>query len=767
MQEMPSMSSGMGIKDYIVVILDRKWIVLLVFLLVAAAAVYYAETTPPVYQGMSVLMSESNVMTASVFPMMDPFFYRGPLEYLMNLQRLMATEDFTSSVVQRMQDELDIDIDAMEVRGSSRLLNPKDTEIIEVSSMAGEPHKAAALANIVAEVLIEKTSEIKSSDTNRALDFLKEQMNLVDQNLREAEGRLSNFREEEGIVGDASSGTVDRSTFGTGGTERYKRSSLVGQLSDIQAQLSHIQNEKDLIQANLNSIDTTLAEKKGQLAPNEDVDYLVESLTPQTEQLQNRIADWQLQLASLQETYTDKHYKVVELKQKIQDAQGRLQSDLNSLIGDQSGSVDPITEFQGLKVQKAQLTLQLRNFEEREKIAVSKIEQFKKDNPDLLDKEVELVRLERETRIREKTYMLLTDRYEEMLLLKQVNAQEFRIVDRAFPPIFPIKPNKVRIITLGIVLGLMLGLAVAFFLEYLDDSVRRMDDVEKLLGLPIVGSIPKIQAADISAIIPQPGNNVESLPEATATGLKQISKTYLRRLGSLQGKLVKNVGSKSPVAESYRSLLTNIQFADLDNPVKTILVTSPSPKEGKSLTTSNLALTMAQNGMRVLLIDADLRRPTVHKLFGCQRSPGLSELITSDLSNIEEYVQNTYADNLYVLPGGAVPPNPAGILGSDKMKRLIEEAKKRFDIVLFDSPPVVAMSDASVLAVGLDVTILVLHAGHTKRQIAAQAKDLMERLNINIFGVVLNGVDYSKRYGYYYYYYHYHDYYNKGDRDEI
>jgi len=764
-------TSDAGFKDYLDLVLDRKWIVLLVFLLVVIAAVYYAETAPPVYQSMAVLMSESNQMTASVFPMMNPFYYRGPMEYLANLERLMVTAEFSARVVKQMSQEQNIDVEIYEVLESISLNNPKRTQMIEVIAESSNQNQVSILANIVADVLIETTSEIKNSDTSRAIVFLTEQMNVVDKKLRDSEERLNKFKEEEGIIAGMTT-TVDTSSFGAKyGGGRYVRASLVSQLTEYQTQLTVAQNERELAQAQLDSINDMIAEKKGQLALTEEIDHLVGSITPQIEQLQRSIARWQVEIAVLQENFTDKHPKVTELRQRIDSAQQQLQSELNNMIaeGRENVSIDPIAEWQSLVKQALGFTMKVKSFEHQGKFAERKLAEFRKNNPDLLDKEVQLVRLEREARIREKTYMLLTDRFEEMQLLEQVNAKQFRMMDKARMPRFPISPNKKRIITLGVLLGMMLSVSIVFLLEYLDDSIRRVDDAEKRLGLPLIGSIPRIQATNSTDVaLPQASDRAsQSLASVGAGKIRNSDRDRRKGLEVLQGRLIKNIGHKSAVAESYRSLWTNIQFANLDEPVKTVLVTSPSPKEGKSLTTANLALTIAQADLRVLLIDADLRRPTAHRLFGCQRDPGLSELITEDVGNLENYVTNTYADNLYVLPSGKVPPNPVGILGSDKMKLLVEEAKKRYDLVLFDSPPVVAMADASVLAKGLDLTLLVLQVGQTKYQVAKQAKDLLDRLDVSIFGVVFNGVDFSRRSGQYYYYYHYHDYYSKEETDEV
>jgi len=749
--------SGRNFRDYLMVILARKWIVISIFLLVTAAAIYYVETSSPVYKATAVLIREPNSMSESVFETMSPYYYREPWTFVENLQRLMRTRNVEAAVVKRLSEEWNIDCSTGEVRESTSLTNPEDTSVLEITATSGDPDKAAALANTVAQVFIEKTSEMRSADLDRAVEFLSEQLKLVDEKLRQSEEKLNTFREKEGIIAEADS-------------SGYGKSSLMSRLADLQEELSWARSEKELAQAQSDSVRDLMAEKKKQLAITEEIDFLSGSVTPQIEQLQSKIADWQLELAALQETFTDKHYKVVELKQRIEEAQQRLQSEIAGLVSERS--VNPISEWQDLVNKAVQLYVQLKGYEHKEKLAVGKIEAFKKEHPDLLDKEVQLVRLEREARIREKTYMLLTDRYEEALLLKQVNAQEFSMVDDAIPPKHPVGPRKMRIIALGALLGLMLSVAVALFLEYMDDSVKHGEDVEKYMGLPVVGLIPRIKAARVPLSFPEATTNLgqDLLPNADLIKVKRPKRKHRKHLEALQGRLVANVGSKSPTAESYRSLWANIQFASIDKPVKTILVTSPGPREGKSLTAANLALTMAQSGVKVLVIDADLRRPAVHRLFGYRRSPGLSELISGDLNNMGEFVRNTYADNLYILTCGNLPPNPVGILGSDKMKRIIGEAKDQFDVVLFDSPPLIAMADSSILANELDATLLVLEAGRTKRQVANQAKEMLQRLNSNIHGVILNNVDYSKRYGYYSYYYYYRqyqDYYTQEEKDEI
>jgi len=216
--------------------------------------------------------------------------------------------------------------------------------------------------------------------------------------------------------------------------------------------------------------------------------------------------------------------------------------------------------------------------------------------------------------------------------------------------------------------------------------------------------------------------------------------------------LITHTKPKSPVAEAYRTLRTNIQFSGLDSPYKTILITSAGPAEGKSTTLANLGVAMAQAGMQVLIVDCDLRKPVQHKIFKVQNNQGLTNVLVEHLDP-EQVVQKTAVDNLSLLTSGPIPPNPSELLGSERMKELIQQLKSRYDIFLFDSPPAVAVTDAALLSAQLDGVILVLRAGTAKIDMAKQAKEQIEKANGKIIGAVLYGVNYSGEDYHYYYYY--------------
>ncbi len=224
-------------------------------------------------------------------------------------------------------------------------------------------------------------------------------------------------------------------------------------------------------------------------------------------------------------------------------------------------------------------------------------------------------------------------------------------------------------------------------------------------------------------------------------------------MSALSEKLVTFINPKSPVAEAYRSLRTNIQFLGIDTPQRAIVVTSAGPGEGKSTTIANIAIAMAQAGKKVLLVDCDLRRPVVHKNFGLANTRGLTNILANNLP-FAEVAQETEIEGLRIVTSGPIPPNPSELLGSMKMKDLINTFKEHVDFVFFDTPPVSAVTDAAVLSTQTDGVVLVLSAGEITRDAALHARTVLHNVNAHILGVVLNKVNVEKEQGYYYYYYY-------------
>jgi capsular exopolysaccharide synthesis family protein len=360
-----------------------------------------------------------------------------------------------------------------------------------------------------------------------------------------------------------------------------------------------------------------------------------------------------------------------------------------------------------------------------------------------------LARLTRDASLNEKIYMMLNEKYEESRISEAGKTANVRIIDPAKPPKAPFRPNKRLNIVLGIFLGLGLGVAVSFLLEFLDDSIKTAEDIERM-GLVLLGTIPVVKMADI------------------AKRMKREGKYYSKEdMDKVESKLITRFSPKSPISEAYRSLRTNIHFANLDRPNKVILVSSSATKEGKSTTAANLAITIAQMGSKTLLLDSDLRRPAIHNFFKMDRSYGLTNYLIGTMS-FDEVIKKSDIPNLDIVTCGDIPPNPSEMLASRAMRTFLEEAKNRYDMVILDSPPVIAVTDAAILSTRVDGVIMVVASGFVNRREVQRAITLLRNVNARILGVLLNGLDIKKIYGSYYYYFHYYQYYYYygGDKKE-
>lgn len=308
--------------------------------------------------------------------------------------------------------------------------------------------------------------------------------------------------------------------------------------------------------------------------------------------------------------------------------------------------------------------------------------------------------------------------YTSLLTFAKGGTNYLSVVEPANFPTRPVGPRTALTVALAASLGLLLALAAAFLIEYLDDTIKSPDDVERLLKASTLGSIARIQ------------------PIVTPSDV-----------------VITSHHPKSSYAEAYRVLRTNIQFAAVDNPGPLLLITSTGPDEGKSTTAANVAVAMAQTNLRTLLVDTDLRRPRVHSYFDLPNKFGLTNLLLQDKPNVGQYVQSSGVPYLQILTSGAQPPNPSELLASQRMDGIIRQVSEQYDAVVFDSPPVLAVADATILASKVKRVVLVVDAGSTRTDLARKSVAALKSAGATLLGVALNRI--SRRgagYGYYYYY---------------
>jgi len=406
--------------------------------------------------------------------------------------------------------------------------------------------------------------------------------------------------------------------------------------------------------------------------------------------------------AALRTQYTQRHPTVMALDHKILKLKAKIRAEIKSLI--------------------ASLDAQKRALSKEASAAESRLRQ-------LPEKEQRLAELMRRAKVYEDTFSFLLQKKGELQVTRASQIGDVWLVDPPHADLRYIKPRLRMNVMLAAVVGLMLGVGLVFLLEYLDDSVKNANDVQTTVGLPILGNIGHYMSSQNG----RPQRNLSRMPIILEE-------------------------PKSPMAEAFRTLRSNLLFTGVDQPRRKMLLTSALPEDGKSTCSANLGVALAQMGKRVLLVDCDLRKPQLHWFFHLRRSPGLVNVLVEEEweKALDGAIQHTQVPHLYLLTCGDVPPNPNEILGSEKMGHLIESVAERYDFILFDTPPVLTVSDAIVLAHRVDGVMLVARAGCTSRSALRNVVELLSKTRTVILGIILNDIDFKRERYYYSYYYHYY-----------
>lgn len=423
--------------------------------------------------------------------------------------------------------------------------------------------------------------------------------------------------------------------------------------------------------------------------------------------------DLKLRRIDLRSNYTEENPRIKALDKEIEAVQKQIDEKINLILIHGSFA-------EKLAVNKDKIRI-LKSVRDELDARISK----------LPERQLELARLTRKAKANENIYTLLLNRLQEARINEAVKTAEIQVVDEALVPLAPISPRHAQNLMYGIMVGLALGLLVTFLLEYLDNSIKTPDEMQSFLDLPILGTIGKF------------------------TEIISGESGYNRRC------LLSHFNPKSPFAEAYRIIRTNLMLSNVDRPPKAFILTSAMVGEGKTTTSVNLSTVMAQTGEKVILVDTDLRRSHLHHVFNVSREPGVTNYLARN-ATIEEIIHPTIADNLYFVPSGYIPPNPSELLSSQRMEEMIEALKEHSDIVIFDAPPVISVTDAVILGKKLDGVVMVVHATATDRMVALRALQQLRDVGVFVMGGILNGFSsnrsYSK-YGYYYYRYSNEGYY--------
>ncbi|HEY5498633.1 MAG TPA: polysaccharide biosynthesis tyrosine autokinase, partial [Syntrophales bacterium] len=515
--------------------------------------------------------------------------------------------------------------------------------------------------------------------------------------------------------------------------ELNKWSSLEGESVYMAGQINRLQALRDQDQIILQKVNSAAsALNAAEYTPlTSKINFYFEEATPPYRALNDRLVNLMMERDTLLLTYTDNFPQIKAIKSIVRDT---------------------------IESMKTQLTSQRRNLASNIKTYNQQLAESNAKFKTLPEKALELTRLDRDAAIGRDLYNQLERRYQEVLIAEAEKLDEVKIVKPAIEPTSPINPPKTATNTiLGTILGLILGVVFAFLIETFDTSIGAIEEVEEFLGVHVLGVIPFVSVEEIKTLLSDD-------PDVS------LDEDKIRRYARLAAHFVPS----STLSESYKALRTSLNFVCTENNLKTILFTSSSPGEGKTSIVVNVAITMAQIGQKVLLIDGDLRRPVISKLFGIEQIPGLTDVIlgnyewhnvvrsVTDLMmgrmSIEEIMKTPGMDNLHIITSGTYSPSPSEIINSRAIGEFMNNIRKEYDMVLIDAPPVLAATDAALWSSRVDGTALVYQVGKVARGALRRSKVSLENLKANVIGVVLNGLkaEISPDFGYQDYYYYYY-----------
>ncbi|MCC7431512.1 polysaccharide biosynthesis tyrosine autokinase [bacterium] len=786
----------LSFQDYLRIVRKGKWIIIVSFISILSLTVYYSFTAKQVFQTSTKILIEDSNQGKNVNLgqlMMIPGFgkdtkinnqleilqshtilglvadslmnspFKNQLEILGNQDNTKLKTSFLTTIIEKFKNKAKNFINRVfpkkesidktqeslltkpsqsgkrrqiveELKSSVSLKSQKESDIIEIVVRGSSPFEVTLVANTIAEKYKSNNIFYSRNEVSAVKKFIEASLQRIQTDLRNSEELLKQFKETENVI------VLDKEV-----------ESLVEQLAEfevleINAQTSYLATQKrlDVLKSQLDKTKINL------------VDIMANASTPKITGLREEMIGLDKVIANYIASGIDKtHERIADLKKKRDFIRKDLITETKKFVTSELAPQDPLVYSQEL-VEKV---LELEVLSESEKATADAfrdvVQTYSQKLQNLPEKSLQFIRLQRNTQVDEKIYLLMQEKYQEIRIQEYSQTGNVRIVEEALEPKDPVSPNKRLNILLGTIIGLVFGIGIILLLEYLDDSIKTVQDLERM-NINVLGAIPiieterKLKDARVETIM---------INSNVSPNKENINQTPRR----VETRLITYLNPRSPISESYRIARTNLQFLIPEKgKSRAVIITSSNPGEGKSTTVANMAITNAQAGLRTLLIDTDLRRPVLHTVFGFKKDIGLTSILSGRVS-LSEAVLDTGIENLHLLVSGALPPNPSELLGSARMEELIREMREKYDIVLFDSPPTIAVTDASVLGAKVDGCVIIVYSGNTTFESLKRAKQLLTKVGVNVVGSVLNNVDIRSHYGSYSYYYQYYYYYS-GDK---
>ncbi|MBT7579461.1 MAG: polysaccharide biosynthesis tyrosine autokinase [Candidatus Marinimicrobia bacterium] len=610
-----------------------------------------------------------------------------------------------------------------QLRKNTRISTVRDTDVLKISVNSPDSSDAMFLANKVSDIYRNLDLAGGQGELHFVLTFLDSQITKYERRLRLVENDLQVFQSEFQIYSLDGSAEL-----------------LLKDLTTYEGIYFTNIAELEVAQERVNYLKSQLTQSEKAL-----MEEITNTNNPMIVALRGKIAELEAQKVQqmVDEGWDEEALQAKDFNRRISEMKSKLTGLTETLILSGWSEEDPFKASQEIFNKIVEQEVEVHSSRSRAEEYKKLVDQMSNRLIGLPTQTLRYARLERDLKLNENLYLTMKQKYEESRITEAGQLGRVRILDPALVA-EKVKPNKKMNLLLGIFLGLSFGIGIAFAREFLDNTVKAVEHLERK-GLTILGIIPDMLGPD-----PKISLKKMSSPSRGGTEFKRRLITY--------------EDPKSPISESYRSLRTNINYASTaDQKIKSLLISSSQPGEGKSTTAANVAIAFAQLRKKTLLVDADLRKPVQHNVFGHGRGPGLSEYLIGDVKDVNSIIFPTKVENLNLLTAGGLPPNPSELLGSDEMSKLVDHLESVWDIVIFDSPPIVAVTDASMISGEIDAIALVVKAGQTQRSAVDRALDTIRNVKAPLIGAILNGASQENLGGKYAYYYSYYNYYYHSD----
>jgi capsular exopolysaccharide synthesis family protein len=727
---LPSQDSAIG--ESIRILVKRKWVVLICLVTIFSVVAIASLKMTPIYEaGGTIEVNKPdatlNFQNSATFSLdyFDPTELETELKILQS--DLLALQVIRELNLDRRPDlagqapssSLDLSPDPLvtdptrassmlgSFKGGLRVALSPNTRIIEVHYRSADPQTAANVVNTLMETYVENNFKARFESTMQASDWLQKQLVDLQMKVETSQEKLVRYQKEHEILG----------------TDE-KQNIIMAKLDELNKELTVAESErmdKEALYRLVESGDPdAVASSAGGI---EDSGPSSQSASQLLEMLRSKQADIKIQSADLNTQFGPSYPKLAQLNNQLKEIDSQIQTEMKKIASKVRG----------------QYTTALQ----RENMLHDALEKQKQEANKLNESAIEYSLLKRDVDTNRQLYEGILEKLKQAGVSAGLKSNNFRIVDSARPPTGPIEPNVPRNLMFAVMLGLASGVGLAFLLEGLDNTVRTTEQAQMISGLASLGMIP------LGSKSARQGANPKRLIIASSKEAVE---------------LVTQVRPQSQMAESYRALRTSLLLSNLGAPPKVIMVTSALPQEGKTTTSINSAVVLAQKGVRVLLIDADLRRPSIHKTLGMGPHSGLSNVLTGSTTLEQAITRTSLLPNLFVMPAGTPPPNPAELLASSNMRDMLDHLREEYDHIVIDTPPSLSVTDAVVLSPRADAVVLVIRSGQTTKQALRRSRDILTQVNAKVVGVLLNAVDLSSPD--YYYYYEYQGKYAAYYRDE-